>query len=793
MDASRLPALAFAKTFSFSLKQIRLYSENHPITKETLRKLDLELGELFVSKERLSIGAIRHRLLLDGSVVPDKEVAAHELAKDLERLGIEGLVIDKGVTIEEITAFVGLMAMRAKSISDKGGFRKAFEDLNMRHVRLSQGKFQLVEEGETVVDASAVGSSEEGNKSETPSQASLPSASLGTPAALPGGIPLTDLASIVRKIRQQAPGGVVGSEPVILDAEKILGQLEKTPKDLVEAALTDAADEARLEVVIRQMVKVLMEGLLGFLVEQGKDITKALEKLAKELEKGIARLEGDGGEYQRLKEKIPLIFEEASDELRIQMVRKTVEKNPGDVKLLEKIAAKLFKDKEIRDRLGSSLKEELSETGLSPETIETIFAKIEGQAEKKKKKTSIDIEELEELRRKAKLYEAQADGTIDKQIQNLELENKIVSHQKQRMDAVIRNLAEGLLVVDEEGKVVLMNPAAEKLLGVKQSDKAGKDVSEGLSSEHVVSMASGPLRDKPGMFSEQVQLAGQSEETKRIVKASTAVIENEDGQTVGMVSVLTDITRQKELDDLKTKFVANVSHELRTPLVAIQKSLSLILQKEVGDITPDQEKFLSIAHRNIDRLSRLINDLLDVSKLEAGQLNLKPTVFPVSGLVQHVLSTVETWANDKKIKLKTEFSSQNIEIEADADRLTQVLTNLLGNAIKFTPDEGTITIEAKSGVRDEALGEDCVELAVCDTGIGIAPEDQKKIFEKFVQVSLYQPAGVSSTGLGLTITKEIVELHSGRIWVESAEGKGSRFVFRVPSKFRQQKPKTPAF
>ncbi len=792
MDASLGPALAFARTLSFSLKQIRLYSDNHPITKETLKKLDIELEALFVGKERLSIGAMRHRLLLDGSVVPDKEMAAHELAKDLERLGIEGLVIDKGVSMEEITVFVRLMAMRAKMISDKGGFRKAFDDLNLTHVRLSQGKFHLVEEGEKVVDSSQAETSGSEKKTESSGPSSGES-SLGTPGGVPGGVPLTDLASIVRKIRQQAPGGVVGSEPVILDAEKILGQLEKTPKDLVEAALTDAADEARLEIVIRQMVKVLMEGLLGFLVEQGKDITKALEKLAKELEKGISRLESDGGEYQQLKEKIPRIFEEASDELRIQMVRKTVEKNPGDVKLLEKIASKLFKDKEIRDRLGASLKEELGETGLSAETIETIFAKIEGQAEKKKKKTSIDIEELEELRRKAQLYEAQADGTIDKQIQNLELENKIVSHQKQRMDAVIRNLAEGLLVVDEEGKVVLMNPAAEKLLGVKQSEKAGKEVAEGLSSEHVVAMASGPLRDKPGMFSEQVQLAGQSEETKRIVKASTAVIENEDGQTVGMVSVLTDITRQKELDDLKTKFVANVSHELRTPLVAIQKSLSLILQKEVGEITPDQEKFLSIAHRNIDRLSRLINDLLDVSKLEAGQLNLKPTVFPVSGLVQHVLSTVETWAKDKKIKMKMDYSSEDIELEADADRLTQVLTNLLGNAIKFTPDEGTITIEIKSGVRDESLGEDCVELAVCDTGIGIAAEDQKKIFEKFVQVSLYQPAGVSSTGLGLTITKEIIELHSGRIWVESAEGKGSRFVFRVPRKFRQQKPKAPAF
>lgn len=784
MDSSKSSALGFSKVLSFSLKQLRLYSENHPITKDTFKKLEMELFDLFLERDRLTVGAMRHRLLLDGTVVSDKEVAAHELAKDLERLGIEGIVFDKGVTLEEITAFVKVMAMRARSLTEQGGFRKAFEALNLPHIRLSQGKFQLVEEGEAVVSQSPGAEDEKPGNAEPPPPASAPAQ----------GLPFTDIAGIIRKIRSEAPGGSVSPEPLIFDAEKIVNQIEKNPKDIVEAALTEAVDEAKLEVVIRQMVKVLMEGLLSFLVEQGKDITKALDKLARELEKGISKLETEGAEYRQLKEKIPVIFEEASDELRIQMVRKTHEKNPGDVKLLEKVAQKLFKDRETRDRLSSSLKEELSEGGLSVDAIENLFAKMEEQVEKKKRKVSIDPEELEDLRRKAQLYEAGVDGKLEKHIQKLEIENKIISHQKQRMDAVVRNLAEGLLVVDEKGNVVLMNPAAEKLLGVKQSEKAGRNVAEGLGSEHVVSMATGPLRDKPGGgLSEQVQLSGQDEEMKRIVRASSAVIENEDGQTVGMVSVLTDITKQKELEDLKTKFVANVSHELRTPLVAIQKSLSLILGKEVGDVTPDQEKFLSIAYRNIERLSRLINDLLDVSKLEAGQMNLKPSRFPVSGLVQHVASTVETWAKDKNVTVKTVFKPEGVELEADADRLTQVVTNLVGNAIKFTPEGGTITIEAFGGVKDKEIEGECLEIAVRDTGIGIAPEDQKKIFDKFVQVSVNQPGGVSSTGLGLTITKEIVDLHCGRIWVESQPGEGSRFVFRIPASFRPRKPKPQLF
>jgi signal transduction histidine kinase len=239
------------------------------------------------------------------------------------------------------------------------------------------------------------------------------------------------------------------------------------------------------------------------------------------------------------------------------------------------------------------------------------------------------------------------------------------------------------------------------------------------------------------------------------------------------------------LDDLKTKFVGNVSHELRTPLVAIQKSLALIADQEVGSVTPEQKKFLDIAQRNIERLSRLINDLLDVQRLEAGQMNLKPSTFPVNGLIQHVISTVETWAKDKGVTVKADFPShEDVELEADPDRLTQVITNLVGNAIKFTPDKGTITVELRKNVKDETLpGGIGIEVGVRDTGVGIEPEDQKKIFDKFVQVSLSQPSGISSSGLGLTITKEIVELHSGRIWVESEPGKGSRFAFRVPLKF----------
>lgn len=789
MNPEQPAYVPLVKTLSFALKQLRLYSESHPLVKQTLAQLARDLDRYFADHAKLNLGAMQNKLLVDGVIVSDKELASADLAKDMQRLGVEGLVIDKGLTIFELTSFMNLFAMRPKSLEEKGGFKLAFENAGFAHIRLSAGKFALVEEGEVVAasgDVSPEGSKDAGPVYEVkvePDESFNLFSSIGAGGAGGDVKPIASISDVIQQIRQGAFDGQINEQNVVLDAEKIVHQIEKNPEQIVEVTLAGEEDESRLELMIRKFVKVIVEGLVSFLVKHGKDISKALSKLAKELERALGAL-GEGEEIQRLRRKIPEIFEEGTDELRIRMMTKAYRDSPGDLKALEKIAAKLFKEKEIRDRLSHPLMEELETCGMPREATAGMLSKIEIKEDNRKKKTTISAEELEALKKKAELYDAMADHKLAKTVQKLEIENKIIRHQKERVDAVIRNLAEGLVVVDEEGKVVLMNPAAEKLLGVRQAQKIGRSVTESLKEEHVVSLASGKLKDSAEPGPQQVDLLSANEETKRVIKASTAVVENEDGQTVGMVSILSDITKQKELDDMKDKFVANVSHELRTPLVAIQKSLALILGREVGEVTAEQERFLDIAQRNIGRLSRLINDLLDVSKLEAGKMALKKSRFLLKGLVFHVLSTVETWARDKHIELKTEFSDEGVEVEADSDRMTQVLTNLVSNAIKFTPESGTVTVRVSGYFEDPSLGRGrSIEVAVEDTGVGISPEDKDQIFNKFVQVGNQQNSGgMPSTGLGLTITREIIQLHSGKIWAES-EGNGSRFIFRIPAEF----------
>ena len=273
----------------------------------------------------------------------------------------------------------------------------------------------------------------------------------------------------------------------------------------------------------------------------------------------------------------------------------------------------------------------------------------------------------------------------------------------------------------------------------------------------------------------EIELNTSEDETKKILRSSSAVIENENGETVGMVSVLSDITKQKELDRLKANFVANVTHELRTPLIAIDKSITLLLTGEPGEVAPAQKQFLDIAERNLKRLANLINDLLDMSNLEYGKMTIKVSSISIDKVVGDVLKSFESWAGSKTISLVKKVPNSIEDIEADQDRVIQVFNNLIGNAIKFTPQGGTITV-------DVIKNEDKLKISVIDTGPGIPKEDAAKIFDKFYQTGDRAPTDISGTGLGLSIAKEIVDLHGGKIWVESEEGKGTSFIFTLPIK-----------
>ena len=230
----------------------------------------------------------------------------------------------------------------------------------------------------------------------------------------------------------------------------------------------------------------------------------------------------------------------------------------------------------------------------------------------------------------------------------------------------------------------------------------------------------------------------------------------------------------KKLDQLKSEFISTVSHELRTPLSIVKESISLIHDKVIGEINDKQGKILGTAESNIDRLTRIIGNLLDISKIESGSMELKREKINIVKLVNDVISSFALKTKGKGLALKTNFAKEEILIYCDSDRLIEIFTNLIHNALKFT-EKGFVEVSLTES-------KDSVECSVLDTGIGVSSSDLPTIFNKFQQFGRSTGTGERGTGLGLSIVKGIVELHKGKIWVESELGKGSIFTFTLPKR-----------
>jgi signal transduction histidine kinase len=233
--------------------------------------------------------------------------------------------------------------------------------------------------------------------------------------------------------------------------------------------------------------------------------------------------------------------------------------------------------------------------------------------------------------------------------------------------------------------------------------------------------------------------------------------------------------RLQELDRLKSDFVSNVSHELRTPLTAIKGAVDLVLREVAGPLTEKQVHYLTRVRSNTQHLAGLINDLLDLSKIESGRIEMKSSRVSLGGLLHEVVETLLPVAAEKVITLDANISEPSILVWADRDKINQILMNLIGNAIKFTSEQGRVTVSASKN------GQESVQVSVSNTGPGIPPEEKEKIFDKFYQIAEVGGTKPKGTGLGLAICKALVELHGGRTWVESELQRGSTFYFTLPA------------
>ncbi len=341
-----------------------------------------------------------------------------------------------------------------------------------------------------------------------------------------------------------------------------------------------------------------------------------------------------------------------------------------------------------------------------------------------------------------------------------------LAEQKSKTQAIINGMDEGLLGCDENGAIVQFNDLAGRLLQIDKTSALRKPLHE---VSPMVSNAVGFSVDDPASIKKRnvnLTIAGRD---VRIF--SSPIVE--DGRFVGFVLILLDRTKQAELDRLKADLISIVSHEMRSPLTSIKGYIDLILGGDLGGAPDSLKNYLTIVSQNANRLASLIDDMLDVSRLESGKLNMTFGKVDVNFLCEYVFLSHKPQAEQKSITLVRE-SKPDLFISGDNDRLQQALTNLVSNAIKYTPEQGTVTVKAS---RDG----DGVVVRVIDNGFGISQADQQRLFQKFFRVKNANTRRIGGTGLGLCITRTIVEAHQGHISLESDEGKGSIFSMHFPA------------
>ncbi len=351
-----------------------------------------------------------------------------------------------------------------------------------------------------------------------------------------------------------------------------------------------------------------------------------------------------------------------------------------------------------------------------------------------------------------------------------------LSEDRAQLLAVLTSMVEGVMVLDYRGHVLQINPALERMFGISRVEARGRPCAELFRHQQLNDLVTTILRS-PAPYEDEIVLPL----TGRCLQIEASPAGGERESEACIVLVFHDITELRRLEKIRKDFVANVSHELRTPLTSIKGYVEALLDGAKDDPIASA-KFLEIILKQSDRLNLIIEDLLELSKIESGRVSLKEEPLELRSVVDRTLSMIKPIADKKRHRLVTSVDPSLPPVAGDDGRLVQVLTNLLDNAIKYTPEGGTITVGAAlapSIGNAEPLAR-AIELTVTDTGIGIPEEDRPRVFERFYRVDKARSRELGGTGLGLAIVKHIVEGHGGQVWVEANHPQGSRFVVRLP-------------
>jgi len=400
--------------------------------------------------------------------------------------------------------------------------------------------------------------------------------------------------------------------------------------------------------------------------------------------------------------------------------------------------------------------------------INLIISELKEHLMISEKRTMELKEKLEEIERRREELE-KARMALMNILEDIEEARLKAEEEKNKTLAIIENFVDGLLIFDKEENLILINFQAENFLRVKKEEIIGKNFSHFQKIEKLKFLSEILGKNLKPVFRKEARM------TKEFILEITCQPILRKKEKIGILILLHDISREKLIERMKTEFVSIAAHQLRTPLSAIKWTLKMLLDGDLGPLSKEQKEFVKKTYQSNERMIRLINDLLNVTRIEEGRFVYAFVLIDLRKIIENIVDSYKELIKNKKLEIKFKKPKKFPKIKIDLEKMSLAVQNLIDNAIRYTLPGGKIEISLKN------LGKE-IEFQIKDTGIGIPKSQQERIFTKFFRGFNATKLATEGSGLGLFITKNIIEAHGGKIWFESEERKGTTFYFTLPVK-----------
>ena len=780
------------------VNQLSMYQPDHPVIQEMLAATYAMLAGHLTRLHELTIGIVEGKLFVEEQLMDEANKHVARFTAVFKRLGIDSLSFREGIEEKELALVCQVMGTRPETLQEQGGVRALIRTASAPHVKCERSRYQRVTDGQVVVevqDGEKVVKVAEDAKVETIAGAAAPQ---------------EGFLGVITKFLQ----GDDAIRPE--DEERLVREIRKHPRQVALLMVQIGRAMRNMQSVVERIGQWMADWTSREGYKMKFDVSEVLGAIGRELQKELL----ESSDLKEAADSLGVIVSQYIESIKVSAItaRYKSARNRSP-EAMQDFAKKFIESKAEKERILPKLEQQLREAGVASKEVKEIVERLRAtpapdevvevsraelerlvalerqaasagsaaapgapkgaagapltEAAAAQPAAEVSAEELAMIREKANRFDTVLTERVRKATERLTTQNQQLSSELERVESLLHELAKGVIVIDNADRVLLMNRAAEELLGVPRDEMIGRPIHERIRDEHLVALArKTPTRSEAGVL-KQVEMASKQSSTRETLKASSAVVEDEAGRTVGMVFVLSDVTREKELEALKTAFLNRVTGALRSPLVSLRDTVALLNSGAPGAFNEEQARLIGMASENLRILGAAVEQLLDLSSLKQGGVLLNRRPASAKELVEDAVKPFGQWCQERQIRLKVEPIAETLSLLIDRERIGGVLSDVVAHAIRWCVKEGAVTISAQP-----RPGEPAATIRVHYTGRLMSKADQAQVFEPFAEVT--GAAQVRGATFGLAVAREIVRLHDGAIDFQTLQDGSYQFVLVLP-------------